>query len=281
MNIPPILERLLLSNEAVFKNASLGMSGQNMVYVPPGKTAVLLEVSIEPFINAVKPKFLQLLTNGLNGNAETTYSDVYRQAIQRMHYQLQIINDSYSTYINLNDKLLLNVVSDPAAILSTMSNLSLEFTGKREELFIYTDRSIYFNIIYPFKLGEEEPDSTGLIPTYGTPSAKFSPKIQTLPDSPITFNKNPLEDFVTDVEVSSPTGDHYYPVNYQTTVPNLPQMEYLRYINIENQNTIQQPRTSGTTLQWTDLFTIPFINVKYALINKRASDYGIVAPKNL
>jgi len=280
MNIPPILERLLLSNEAVFKNASLGMSGQNMVYVPPGKTAVLLEVSIEPFINDVNIKFLDLLTNGYRTDDPDIVA-VYKTALRRMHYQLQIINDSYSTYVNLNDKFVVNVQHDPNNQIDSQALMSLEFTGKREELFIYTDRSIYFNIIYPFKLGEEGPDTTGLIPTYGTPSATFSPKIQTLPDSPITFNKNLLEDFVGNVEVSSPAGDRYYPVNLQTTAPDLPQMEYLRYINIENENTIQQPLASGTTLQWHDLFTIPFINVKYALINKRASDYGIVAPKNL
>jgi len=280
MNIPPILERLLLSNEAVFKNASLGMSGQNMVYVPPGKTAVLLEVSIEPFINDVSIKFLDLLTNGFRTDGADSVP-VYKTALRRMHYQLQIINDSYSTYVNLNDKLVVNVQHDQNGQIDSQAVMSLEFTGKREELFIYTDRNMYFNIIYPFKLGEEGPDSTGLIPTYGTPNGDFLAKIQTLPDTPITFNKNPFEDFVLDVEVSSPAGDHYYPVNYQTTSPDLPQMEYLRYINIENENTIQQPLGSQITLQWHDLFTIPFINVKYALINKRASDYGIVAPKNL
>lgn len=280
MNIPPILERLLLSNEAVFKNASLGMSGQNMIYVPPGKSAVLLEVSIEPFINTVTNRFLDLLTNGTVSEGINDFSACYRQAIQRCHYQLQIINDNYSTYINLNDKLLLNVLGSPS-LITTSSNLSIEFTGKREELFIYADRSMYFNIIYPFKLGEEGPDSTGLIPSFGVPSVTFSPKIQTLPDSPITFNKNTLEDFVSNVEVSSPAGDRYYPVNMQTQAANLPQMEYLRLINIENENTIQQPLASGTVLQWHDLFTIPFINVKYVLLNKRPADYGIVEPKNL
>lgn len=280
MNIPPILERLLLSNEAVFKNASLGMSGQNMVYVPPGKTAVLLEVSLEPFINVVTERFLQLLTNGFN-EGQLGFSDMYRQALRKVHYQLQIINDKYSTYINLNDKLSLNIVGDVTGLLPTTNNLTLEFTGKREELFIYVDRSIYFNIIYPFKIGEETTDSTGLIPNFGTPLADFSAKIQTLPDFPITFNKNPFEDFVTEVEVSSPSSDHYYPVNLQTNSQDLPQMEYLRFINIEQQNTIMQPLASGTVLQWHDLFTIPFINVKYALLNKRPDDYGIVAPKNL
>lgn len=274
MNIPPILERLLLSNEAVFKNASLGMSGQNMVYVPPGKTAVLLEVSIEPFINGVSGKFLSLLTDGFEEDL-LTYSAIYRTAIQKVHYQLQIINDNYSTYINLNDKLILNVVGNESEVLGSKTNLSIEFTGKREELFIYADRSMYFNIIYPFKPGEEGPDTTGLIPFYDTPINEFSPKIQTLPDSPITFNKNTTEDFVINVEVSSPLADHYYPVNFQTNSANLPQMEYLRFINLENQNTIQQPLSSGTSLLWHDLWTIPFINVKYALLNKKPSDYGI------
>ena len=279
MNIPPILERLLLSNEAVFKNASLGMSGQNMVYVPPGKTAVLLEVSIEPFINEVGLKFLQLLTNGFKISDNPDDVPVYRLALRRMHYQLQIINDAYSTYVNLNDKLVLNVQNDPSSVINSQALMSLEFTGKREELFIYADRSMYFNIIYPYRPGEETGDNTGLTPTYGTPSTTFSPKIQTLPNTPVTFNKNTTEDFVSQVEVVSASGDRYYPVNMQTQAANLPQMEYLRLINIDNPNTIQQPLASGTVLQWHDLFTIPFINVKYALLNKKPADYGITMGK--
>ena len=275
MNIPPILERLLLSNEAVFKNASLGMSGQNMVYVPPGKTAVLLEVSIEPFINNVNANFLDLLTNGYAIGNSPGAALVYKSIIRRMHYQLQIINDNYSTYINLNDKLIVNEKFDPNQVENSLEELSLEFTGKREELFIYADRSMYFNIIYPFRAGEEAADDTGLTPTYGIPSTTFSPKIQTLPNTPITFNKNTQEDFVSNVEVVSASGDRYYPVNMQTQAANLPQMEYLRLINIDNPNTIQQPLASGTPLKWHDLFTIPFINVKYALLNKKPADYGI------
>jgi hypothetical protein len=281
MQIPPFLERLLLSNEAVFKNASLGLSGQNMVFVPTGKTAVLLEVSIEPFVNAVDGAFMDLITNGYR--AENSIA-AYIQAMRRIHFQLQIINDKYSTYINLANEFELQnsttqFVPGDAPKLSQFINL--QFKGKREELFIYCDRSMYFNLIYPHKTPEEGAQIPGLIPTYDTPANAFLPKIQNIPESPVTFNKNPLEDYVTKVEVQSAALEQYYPVNHQTNPafsPEFPQMEYLHFFNRDNYSTIRQPVPTNTDIQFHDLFTLPLINVKYALLNKRADDYGITRP---
>lgn len=282
MNIPPLLEKLLLSNEAVFKNASLGLSGQNMVFVPAGKTAVILEVSIEPFINTVTQKFMDWLTNGTGfSGLGNEFSLEYRQALRRLHYQLQIINDKYQTYINLNDALSLNVQRDNVVSpASTYTNASILFTGKREQLFIYTDRSLYFNIIYPYKVGEEGPDNPGINSIYDTPDQGFLPKIQNLPQTPTTFYKNTFQDYVVKSTIYSSGLDNYYPVNHQSSAayPEQPQMEYLRFFNIINENTIQQPVASGNDLLFHDLFTIPFINVKYALLNKRPDDYGITMP---
>jgi hypothetical protein len=279
MNIPPILEQLLLSNEAVFKNASLGLSGQNMVFVPQGKTAVLLEVSIEPFINQIAASFKNFLTDGyVDGTGQT----IYRLAIRRMHYMLQIISDNYSTYINLADKLSISGSNTRTVETDRFSMFAnLEFTGKREELFIYTDRSMYFNLIYPFKLGEEGPNTTGIANFYTTPVNGFLPKIQVLPKTPTTFYDNTTEDYVVRSQINSGGADQFYPVGHQTNPAfsaELNQMEYLRYFNVYNENTVQQPLASGTELQWHDMFNVPFINVKYALLNKRPEDYGIVRP---
>lgn len=280
MNIPPLLEKLLLSNEAVFKNASLGLSGQNMVFVPAGKTAVILEVSIEPFINQVGASFMSWLTDGTFKNVnDPPFSTIYRLALRRVHYQLQIINDKYQTYINLNDALSLTSRRNSSGT-DIFTDASLAFTGKREELFIYTDRSLYFNIIYPHKTPEEGAPIPGIVPTYDTPDQGFLPKIQNLPPYPTTFYKNINEDYVVNATIYSAGLDNYYPVNHQSSAiyPEQPQMEYLRFFNIENENTIQQPVASGSDLQFHDLFTIPFINVKYALLNKRPDDYGITMP---
>lgn len=281
MNIPPLIEQLLLSNEAVFKNATLGLSGQNMVYCPPGKSIVLLEVSIESFINEVSTSFMEFLTNGVGSQIGADNIDpTYRLAIRRLHYQLQIINDTYSTYINLADKLSMNTSRVSPSVDRFESLATIEFTGKREELFIYSDRSMYFNILYPFN-GDEEGILPGIKPTYTSPNAGFLPKIQNLPENPTTFYKNINEDYVVNVQIGMSAFDNYYPVNHQTNpafAPEEPQMEYLRYFNITGENTIQQPVTSGANMKFHDLLSVPFINVKYALINKRPEDYGITRP---
>jgi len=280
MNIPPLLEKLLLSNEAVFKNASLGLSGQNMVFVPAGKTAVILEVSIEPFINAIQANAGLVINNGILANSGA--ANAYRQFLRRMHYQLQIINDKYQTYINLADSFTVTSIPFSTEIGSFVQGTcaNLQFLGKRESLFIYTDRSLYFNLIYPYKVGEEGPDTAGIIPTYDTPDNGFLPKIQNLPPVPTTFYKNTNQDYVVNATIISSGLDNYYPVNHQSsaTYPEQPQMEYLRFFNLINENTIQQPMPTGTDLDFHDLFKIPFINVKYALLNKRPDDYGITMP---
>jgi hypothetical protein len=280
MVIPPFLERLLLSNEAVFKNASLGLSGQNMVFVPTGKSAVILEVSIEPFVNAVEGSFMDLITNGYRVENN---SGAYVTAMRRIHFQLQIINDKYSTYINLaNEFELQNSNSTLTGEGDKLTQfLNLKFTGKREELFIYADRSMYFNLIYPHKTQEEGAQIPGLIPTYTDPATGFLPKIQNIPENPVTFNKNPLEDYVTKVEVQSAALEQYYPVNHQTNPafsPEFPQMEYLHFFNRDNFSTIRQPVASGNDYQFHDLMSLPMINVKYALLNKRPDDYGLTRP---
>lgn len=268
------MEKLLLSNEAVFKNATLGMAGNNMVFVPAGKTAVILEVSIEPFINLTSTSFMTFLLNGFTPAAQSNF----RAILRRIHYQLQIINDKYQTYINLNDGLDIVVNNGGSQVID---NATLTFSGKREELFIYTDRSLYFNILYPWKDEEVGTPTTGLTPTYSDPATAFLPKIQNLPASPITFNQNIAQDYVSSVQVNSPSLDSYYPCNHQTNptfAPENPQMEYLRFFASFQQSTVLQPVPTGTILEFHDLLTIPFINVKYALLNKRPDDYGITMP---
>jgi hypothetical protein len=275
MNIPPILERLLLSNEAVFKNASLGLTGENMVFVPPGKTAVLLEFSIEPFVNEIQQEIIELFTVG---TSTTSYQVDFVALKKRLCYQMQIINDNYATYFSFFENF--SIRNNHLESGNDYSSIDLVFTGKKEEIFIYTDRSMYFNFLYPYKVQEVGVDTTGIRPFYGTPNLEFSPTIQTLPKSPITFNNNIYIDFMSNAQINSPSVDAYYPVNWQ--VPGgigLPQMEYLRFFAGVKESSIEQPLAAGTELNFENLFQLPLVNVKYALINKRANDYGITPSK--
>jgi len=273
MNIPPILERLLLSNEAVFKNATLGLSGQNMVYVPPGKTAVLLEFSIEPFINTAGVAIQDLYNNG----SLDEFNIVWQILKERLCYQLQIINDNYATYFSFHDAFsIVNTITGPA---ESQADLNLSFSGKREELFIYTDRSMYFNFIYPFKTPEIGADAPGLSVNYGNPVTDFLAKIQDLPETGIAFKNNAFQKFVTRIILLNTGLDSYYPVNHQINAAEFPQQEYLRFFCGEAPTSIEQPQPTSDDLTFGDLFKLPLLNVKYALINKKASDYGITFGK--
>jgi hypothetical protein len=254
MNIPPILERLLLSNEAVFKNATLGLTGENMVYVPPGKTAVLLEFSVEPFVNAISSGVLEMFQLGAGPDG---YIEQFQDLKKRLCYQLQIINDNYATYFSFHDafKITKNTIS-PA---TNESVVELVFNGKREELFIYTDRSMYFNFLYPYKVPEIGTDNTGITPNYDTPDNKFLPKIQQLPKKPVTFYENNFIDFLAYATINSPALDAYFPVNWQTQTTSYPQMEYLRFFANIKESSIMQPEATGNTLLFEDLFTLPLL----------------------
>ena len=283
MNIPPFLEKLLLSNEAVFKNAALGLSGQNMVYVPPGKTAVILEIDIQPFINLYQGS--DLVEAVLRQSSENSNAQDFNEEIQqRLTFQLQVINDAYNTNFSFNNAF--NISQQYQSTTDTHRFLNYNFTGWKEEVFIYIDRSLYFNILYPYLL-DEGSLSTGLIYTYDAANNAFSPKIQNLPPAPVTFNQAANMDFI--INIANTVGpDVYFPTNKQVddTVTGFdsPQTEYFRlaannFGTAARNNTIMMQQASGSNyMAFWEFMAYPLINVKYALLNKRPSDYGITKP---
>lgn len=273
MNIPPFLEKLLLSNEAVFKNASLGLSGQNFLVVPKGKTAVILEINIQPFCNFVAEDSLKLWRDGY-----TDFDQIWKQIIARKFFQLQIINDLYNSYYSfVNDFAVVPSTNEPNS-----AGVELKFNGFKEDVFIYTDRGLYFNFIYPYSINDK--DSTLISTAYGIPNGNFLPTEQNLPATPITFYKDNFINWVAGVLTNGFT-ETYSPTNRNTASPFLlPLKEYFRLFaqnapnDQSNLTSIAQPIPTGDTYKHWDIFTQPLLNIKYALLNKRPSDYGLTFP---
>lgn len=284
MNIPPFLENLLLSNEAVFKIASLGLSGQNFVSVPKGKTAIILEIDIQPYLNLISNEIIEAL-NGQNG----IWNNTCEQIASRRFYQLQIINDNYCSHISYAENFsIVPAVTAPGTGTPITSSAEYRFDGKKESVFIYTDRGMYFNFLYPYLLREEGVPSPGMSISYATPTTgNFLPVEQNLPKTPVTFNGTNFQEWVIAV-ISNPLGSirTYSPTNRNTANPiTLPLSEYFK-LAAENTGfvpdpyiSIKLPQLSGDSLNFTDLYFLPLVNVKYALLNKRPDDYGIVAPR--
>lgn len=281
MNIPPILERLLLSNEAVFKNASLGMNSLNMIYVPEGKTAVILGYEINAFCNAyVKGA---IWNEGIDDTV--IYSSIFSTINQHINYQMQIVNDSYFTAFTHSPNFSLVPIT-----AQFHPSINLSFNSKSEDLFIYVDRSTYFQLVFQ--------DFETFIPYYGFFNVSFQTNIQNISGVPITYKGSPVNTNYYSYSAAAGIGvaEQYNPTAKGQIDPalyasyNLPngEQEYMRYGTNTAAAGLQDPFSAMPAPPATpdpvtaaNMFVMPTINVQYALINKRASDYGIVAPKNL
>jgi hypothetical protein len=285
MNIPPFLERLLLSNEATFKNASLGLSGQNFIDVPKGKSAVILEIEIMPFVNDVSTLFQQFL---VTGRIDDNVNPIYESFTRRLMFQLQVINDTYATYFSFQNQFEINWQALTVQDTKDHLLLNFSFNGFKEDVFIYTDRSMYFNFIYPYL----ETEGSGIVPGFGmaigTPLANFTSSVQSIPNHPITFRGNNTLNFVIGVLTNGLPSAYYSPTGRNIVNGDAaPLREYFQ-LQADNtpvypedvHNSIMQPVVDGEQYaNFLQLLTQPFVNVKYALINKRAADYGLTTPK--
>ena len=284
MNIPPLLERLLLSNEATFKNATLGLSGENFIFVPPGKSAVILEINIEPFCNQVNEYFINLLRVGrldIDNGADIAYQEV----LKKLMFQLQVINDTYNTYFSFQNAFSLDWQVAASNSLKDHTKIKLDFQGWKDDVFIYTDRSLYFNIIFPYLQPDVGDITTGIAVTYGNPAADFTGRVQTLPNYPITFRNNTAIHFTIVAALNGFINNLYSPTQRNIIGGETAALREFFTLDTNNgifpdspETSIMQPVPSGDPLYHYMLPTEPFINIKYALLNKRPADYGITSP---
>jgi hypothetical protein len=284
MNIPPFLERLLLSNEAVFKNATLGLSGMNLLDIPPGKTGVILEVSIEPFFNTAQ---VDLTTLFKTGQINTNFGDLQGFINERLMFQLQIVNDAYQTHFSFHNKFAIKIGEPNANPDNAHVSIENDFEGFREELFIYVDRPIYFNILYPYLQTDELiPAVPGLTYRYGTPAGAFAPLKQNLPSIPYAFKDSTV--LQLPVDITNGAADSYFAIGKQflpvVGVDAAAQTEYFKLLaedpNFPNAyNSVVFQNASDDGMQnFAELYSLPLVNVKYALLNKRPADYGLTKP---
>ena len=280
MNIPPILEKLLLSNEAEFKNASLGMNALNMMIVPEGKTAVILSYEINAFCNAYVNS--DVWVSGVDSN--TAYGSFFSVIIQHILFQMQIVNDKYFTAFTHYPDF---TISPYVKNTDTHPTISLNFKSKSQDLFIYVDRSTYFQLVFQ--------DFEFFIPYYGTYQATFENNLQNIPGQPITFKGSPSNTNYYSYSVTpgiSGISENYNPtrkeqieaVTYNSYLLPNGQQEYLRFGTNTGSNNSSllnpfnaMPVPPGTPdpVVAANMFLMPTINVQYALINKRPTDYGI------
>jgi len=271
MNIPPYLEKLLLSNEAEFRSATLGLNGSNFLPCPTGKSLVILEVTIQPFANQVKAEGINLFEYG-----ETPYGALWQELKSRALFQMQICNDKYNQHLTFTNAFSFAPYWSTLGE-SSVAAIEMSFLEKKESLFIYTDRGMYLNFI--FYSPNTEPIQYAADPFV----TSFLTRIQSEPNYPITSLGNPNEANLSTFENSSKTLAYYPNLKEQTFSAYTPaapgQSEGFRLVHgFNDQTTIQSPDVFPSqlnTLTGEKTFILPAFNVKYALVNKRSTDKGL------
>jgi len=280
MQIPPYLERLLLTNEAEFRNATLGLNGGNMLFCPSGKSLVILELTIQPFVNTAylnDSDIHELFQKGIDGS---TYDSIFQKYASRKIFQIQMINDKYNQYLSFTNTFkivpLRNINGRPEPAIE------IEFSEKRESLYIYADRSLYFNFLY-YNCGNNGNSIQFVSENYAT---SYRETIQAQSPFPITPENSGAMDNLHTFE-NSAKDLAYFPLQkgqtpsaiYPPAAPG--QSEGFRIVTSNNpldSITINQTNVANITLDQILTFQLPLVNVKYALINKRPADYGLVKP---
>lgn len=282
MQIPPYLERLLLTNEAEFRNATLGLNGGNLLFCPTGKSIVILEMTIQPFVNTASltdPGIISLFDEGADSVGD--WKQIFRIYSDRKIFQIQMINDKYNQYLSFTNTFKISPQYNSIGDIFKAA-IEIEFTEKKESLYIYVDRSLYFNFLY-YNSGINGNSIQFVSENYGT---SYLEKLQAQSPFPITpENSNAMDNLHTFENSSKSLA--YYPLRKEQTPSNIytpaapGQSEGFRIVT-SNQPldsiTIDQTNQFNITLDRILAYQLPLINVKYALVNKRPSDYGLVKP---
>ena len=257
----------------------------NMLPVPEGKTAVILGYEINAFCNAYLRADFDIWQSGYEPSLH--YESFFSVLVQRLLFQLQIVNDKYFTAFTHFPDFSTSMVKKNAGELAE-TFLQLNFKRQGSPCFIYIDRPAYFQFV--FQLQED------FIPYYAPFNVSFTPVIQNVPGIPITFNGSPLNQNFYSYQVTPGIGaslEQYNPLRRaqgDDTLYNgylLPdgEQEFLRFGTNNALTGLQTPYGAmpapGSTpdpISPGMNFNMPTINVQYVLINKRASDYGIFKP---
>jgi len=97
----PILEELLLSQRAIYRNISVGGAGLVQFKVPEGKTWIITRIHLLPFLNVISPNF--------NFAANDTFTnEVLSQNLsaiyERIQFQLLFYNPRLNSVYNIRHK---------------------------------------------------------------------------------------------------------------------------------------------------------------------------------
>jgi len=119
----PILEKWLLSGEAIHKNLSVGGGGLVQIPVPEGKTFIITGIEMLPFANIITDGDLFADVNTLEAPDKQNLTTI----LERIQFQLLFYGLNTNSIYNIRNKFFINTAVDAAGVDSyTLPGISFE-----------------------------------------------------------------------------------------------------------------------------------------------------------
>jgi hypothetical protein len=267
--IGPQLESLILSGDAVFKTASIGFGALEALTLAKGKSYIITQISIEPFLNIItqSEEF---------GSIDTFAADVKQDLsllLERINFQLIMYNARgvNNRWSFRNDMKIETSYADPAGSILTFPSIIL--TQRKIDTYILVDDTVWFYFYYP------DFDPGAFAAVEGPVAADFN-NVNPFPPVPFGYGFESSISFVTD----NSSLNQYLPLNAENVVGALPPPIGSTYVNtwtINNNNPNNpllgpDPNPLGFNMLPKYMPSLPLLNISYYEINKRTTTSGIV-----
>lgn len=264
----PILEKWLLTGEAIHKNISVGGGGLVQIAVPEGKTFIITKIEMLPFANIITK-------DNLFGDP-FTFSEITSQdlteILKRIQFQLLFYGLRINSVYNIRNSINLRLILDGED--RTNVSPSLNFDKQTFDCFhIIEDNSWlylkYWNLNNPIPIATTDNYQLFLDGSQNWPPTNFYGYTDQSDISGYNFG-------------SAPLGYNYLPQGLQQTTQDRTNQFILPTYDIATDPAQQSsfippyPDQDNTQVRDTDLPSIPFYNISVIEINRRLSTKGLL-----
>lgn len=263
----PRLEEMLLSGEAVYKNAPLGYGALMALQVPEGKSFIITKINLQPFLNILDANRVVVDPATFVGPTQAEFGRIS----ERMEYSLLVYNDRVSNRFQLRSEMsLISTHYDTGlGIGETWNNPSIHINEKNIDCFMIIEETTFFFFSFP---AWETLQYSFQLNTLQTVYLRYN----SFPEGPAGYD--PTFQTIEAVVIPVLGGFTYLPlgiVNTNTSYNNTTNVITIPSISTDTQITFPYPNNALTNGLAYYQPSLPLFNVEYIEINKRTTTKGI------
>lgn len=268
----PIIEKWLLTGEAIHKNISVGGGGLVQIPVPEGKTFIITKIEMLPFANIIVKGDLFCNPDTLNSPQQQDLSTI----LDRLQFQLLFYGLNTNSVYNIRNKFYINnnyqeSLSTPNSIYT---NPGISFEKHSFNTFHVVENNCWLYLKY-FNLDDNIPIATTDNFQLGFTGQQNWP--------PVNFYGYTDQSDIFGYDFSpAPSGFDYVNKGLQsgqineTTQFILPNFDVVTDPNQQSSFIPPYPDQANTPLSSSTLPSIPFYNISVIEVNRRLSTKGLL-----